>query len=318
MATFDFNESAADIVRNALEHIGAIEEEETLTAAALQQGIRFLNKLIKTWQRQDVHLWRKTESVLFLNEGQFQYKLGPNGDRTAEEEDFIETTLDGNFTAGNTNITVLDTTGMAVNDEIGIFINNSLRFWTTIAAVVNSTDLTLTDALSDDANSGATVFTFTERIQRPLRIGHGRRRAGGPSVSEIPTFALSHDYYFDLTTRRTARGLPVEHYYKPTLILGDLFLWPVPSSVDFLFKFTSHKALADIDVNSDLTDFPTEWLDALTFNLSKRLMHSYRTPIAERDEIRKDADETLEAAMNFDREYAPMRIMPDYRGMRRR
>ena len=313
-ATYDFNITAVDLVKSSLRVIGALEEEETPSAAQLSDGIQALNLLIKSWQRQGAHLWRKREAVLPLTQGQFKYLIGPNGDRSALEDDFIETRMDGAQLMGATVITVDDTTGMAAADEIGIFINTALRQWTTIVSVDDSTTLTITDGLVDDTNDDATVFTFTERIQRPLRLIHGRRRAGGPNVSEIPTFPLSHNYYYDLTTRSTATGLPVEHQYEPKLNEGELFLWPVPSSVDFLFKFTFTQPFADIDVSSDLTDFPQEWLDALKFNLAKKIMHEYRVPPQERTEIKEEAAETLITVLEFDREYAPTRIMPDLRG----
>lgn len=314
MATFDFNISAADLVTSAIRSFGGIEEEETLNASQLQDGIQAANLLIKTWQKQGAHLWRQTEGVLFLNVGQFRYELGPSGDRTAEELDFVETSMAGAQTSGNTIIDVVATAGMAAADEIGIFVNTANRFWTTIVSVDSDTQLTITDALPSDINDNATVFTFTERIQRPLRILHGRRRAGGPSVGEIPTFPLSHNYYFDLTTRSTATGLPVEHYYKPLLNEGALFLWPVPSSVDFLFKFTFSKPLADIDTNSDLTDFPQEWLDPLKWNIARKLMTDYRVVAQERQFILTEASQTLEGALDFDRENAPLRFIPELRG----
>lgn len=314
MPTYDFNITAVDLVKSSLRVVGALEEEESPSNVQLQDGIQALNLLIKGWQKQGAHLWRKREAVLPLNQGQFKYLLGPNGDRSALEDDFIETRVDGDITSGVTIIPLLDTTGMAVNDEIGIFVNTALRFWSTIVSVDSSTQVTITDSLSDDVNDGSTVFTFTERIQRPLRLLHGRRRAGPPTVSEIPTFPLSHNYYYDLTTRSTAKGLPVEHQYEPKLNEGELFLWPVPSSVDFLFKFTFTQPFQDIDQSSDLTDYPQEWLDSLKWNLAKKIMHEYRLPIPERQEIKEEASETLITVLEFDRENAPMRIMPDLRG----
>lgn len=117
-----------------------------------------------------------------------------------------------------------------------------------------------------------------------------------------------------MTTRSTATGLPVEHYYKPLLNEGALFLWPVPSSVDFLFKFTFSKPLADIDTNSDLTDFPQEWLDPLKWNIARKLMTDYRVVAQERQFILTEASQTLEGALDFDRENAPLRFIPELRG----
>ncbi len=320
MATFDFNLTAVKLVESSLRVAGALEEEEPVEPVALQNGIEAANTLIKHWTAQGAHLWKKTEGVLFLNSDQKRYLLGPTGDRTAEENDFIETRMDGAQLSAATSITVVDTTGMAAADTIGIFIDISTRFWTTIVSVDTATTLTITGALPSDTLDRATVFTFTNFIERPLRILHGRRRAGGPEVGEIPTFPLSRGYYFDLTTRDSAKGLPVEHHYEPIIEVvngrrnGELFLWPVPNNVDYLFKFTFAKPFEDIDTNSDLTDFPVEWLRALKFNIAEDLMHEYRVPATERQFIIDKAESTLETAFNFDRENAPTRIMPDLRG----
>lgn len=316
MATYDFNVSAVEIVKSALRIFGALEEAEDPDASQLQDGMQALNMLIKTWQKQAIHLWRKTEGVLFLNYGQSRYLLGPAGDRAAEETDFIETRMAGAQSAGATSITLDSTAGMAAADQIGIFVNAQLRHWTTIVSVDTTTTLTITAALPADTLDNATVFTYTELIQRPLRILQGRRRAGGPEVGEIPTFDLSRNYYFDLTTRSTALGLPVEHHYTPILNNGELYLWPVPNNVDYLFKFTFTKPFADIDVNSDLADVPQEWLDPLKFNLAAKIMHEYRVPLAERQVIKAEAVESLEQALEFDREVSPVYIQPDYRARR--
>ena len=314
MATYDFNITAVDLVKASLRVVGALEEEETPNASQLSDGIQALNLMIKSWQRQGAHLWRKTEGVLFLENDKFRYLLGPTGDRACEELDFVETRMDGAQLSGATSITVDSTAGMTAGDQIGIFVTTVLRHWTTIVSVDTSTTLTITAGLPADTLDDSTVFTYTNLIQRPLRIIHGRRRAGGPEVGEIPTFQLARGAYFDLTTRATSKGLPVEHHYEPILTNGELYLWPVPNNVDYLFKFTFTKPLADIDTNSDFADFPQEWLDALKFNLAKKVMHEYRAPIAERQEIKQEAAETLAAVLEFDRENAPMQITPDFRG----
>lgn len=320
MATYDFNLTAVNLVKASLRVIGAIEEAEEPDASQLQDGIEALNIMIKYWQAQGAHIWRHAEGVLFLEYKQYRYLLGPTGDRACEETDFVETKMDGAQLSGAASITVDSTSGMAASDTIGIYIDSDERHWTTIVSVDSSTTLTITDVLPDDTIDNATVYTYTDKIQRPLRVLQGRRRGGGSEVGEIPTFALSRQGYFDLTNRSITTGLPVEHHYTPIISTtgsdrhGELFLWPAPSNVNYLFKFTFTKPLADIDTNSDLSDFPVEWINALKFNLASEIAPEYRVPLQERDRIDAKAESMLERVLEFDRENAPIKMMPDLRG----
>lgn len=303
--------TAADLVNGALRIIGAKEAGEAVEAESLADGLEALNILLKSYENQGIHRWRFKEGVLFTENDKARYLIGPTGDRTTEETDFVNTTLNGAHSSGATVLTLDSVSGIAVNDNIGIRISATERHWTTVDSIADPT-VTINTGLSGDAQDDSTVFVYTNKVQRPLRITHGRRQPK-VGVGEIPTFDVSRGYFFDLTTRGLAKGLPVEHHYEPLLDNGELQLWPTPNNVDFLWRFTYTEPFEIVVSNSDTMDFPIEWIRALKWNLAAELIDEFRNSLEERAYVQSKASGFLQAALNFDREKAPLRIVPDFR-----
>ena len=72
--------TASDIVTAALRLIGEVDANQPVPSAEMQDGLEALNYLVKSWQAQGLHLWTKTEGILFLDVGKTDYLLGPSGD----------------------------------------------------------------------------------------------------------------------------------------------------------------------------------------------------------------------------------------------
>jgi len=310
---YTLNTTAIDLVRFALLQVGAVEEEEALNAQQLRDGIYTLNQLIKSLQLDGIHRWRHKEGILFTNNMQERYLIGPTGDRTTTEDEFVATTLSANQVTAATTIDLTSTAGISVGDNIGIRITNQLRHWTNVSAV-GATTVDIDSGLPADAISGATVFVYQNNVQRPLRITHGRRQSK-IGLSQVPTFDMSRNDYNDLTTRGIAKGLMVQHQYEPILTNGELRLWPTPNNVDFLWRFTYINPLQIVVNNSDNLDFPDEFILALKWNLAAELIDENRNDLRERAYITAKADAYLDKAKAFDRSKAPIRFRPNMRRM---
>ena len=168
--------TALDIVNGALRLIGQIDANQTTASPEMQDGLEALNFMVKSWQSQGLHLWTKTEGILFLDVGKTDYFLGPGGDEATNIDDFVETTLSANALIAATTLTLTSTVGMLIGDFIGIQLDNGSRQWTKIQAVNSATkQVTITVALTGAAASTNTVFTFTNLIPRPTRLLQARR-----------------------------------------------------------------------------------------------------------------------------------------------
>jgi len=79
-ASVDYDQSAIEIIKDALILIGGLEDDETPTASQAQYALRMLNRMVKAWSVKGLKAWQWRDDVLGLIQGQSQYDLGPTGD----------------------------------------------------------------------------------------------------------------------------------------------------------------------------------------------------------------------------------------------
>lgn len=319
MSTYDFTVSGTSLIEDAMYLIGAKEEGEGVEGEVLTDALRALNMLAKSWVAHGYHRHRKQEVVIPLNKGQRQYFLGPASTDAewADENDFFSTTLSAAAASAATTITVASSSNMALGDRIGIELSDGTRQWTTIDNI-SSTTVTPNSALTGAASSGATVYTYTSRPQKPLRIIHGRRRAS-PSGNDIEMWRLS-DEEFQSQPQKDTNGTPVNYNYKPAksdgaLASGTFNVWQPPSTAKALARLTVERPIADFDSASDNPDFPAEWALALSYNLAVILEPQHGVlDDARRRDLRIDAMRYLDEVKTFDLDQGSLFIRPAVHG----
>jgi hypothetical protein len=311
MNTPILTETAYDIVRSALLQIGKIDANQPLKSLPFQDGLKNLNRMIKSWQSQGLHLWTKTEGVVFLDVGKTNYSLGPAGDEVANADEFINATLTVAALLGAT-VLDIDTAGMTDGDNIGIELDDGTRQWTTIVTVDSAVQATVTTGLLDSSAISNTVFTFTNLIPRPLRLLQLRRFTVGQN-DEIEAIQWSRQQYF-AQTDKTSQGTVNNWYYSPELSNGKLYLWQTASSVRQVANFTYERPINITTENLDNPDFPSEWFDTLVFNLAARIGAQYTIPVDKLNTIRDQAQILLANSLGYDQEPTSLNIQPDFGG----
>jgi hypothetical protein len=78
----DFNETAQQIIIDAMGELGIADDEEPLQAVDLNKGLRALNRMFKAWQADGVMIWTLEQGNLALVQGQEAYDFGAGGDFT--------------------------------------------------------------------------------------------------------------------------------------------------------------------------------------------------------------------------------------------
>jgi hypothetical protein len=73
----NYDESATQIIKDALILVGGLEDDETPTADQEQYAMRMLNRLVKAWSRKGLKAWVWKEITLNLVASQTSYTLGP-------------------------------------------------------------------------------------------------------------------------------------------------------------------------------------------------------------------------------------------------
>jgi len=303
--------TALDIVNGALRLIGEIDANQPTGAPEMQDGLEALNFMIKGWQSQGLHLWTKTEGILFLDVGKTDYLLGPGGDEATNVDDFINTELAIAGSASDTTITLDTSTGTAVDDKIGILLDDGTRQWTTIKSISVATpgELVIDDALTGAAAIDNTVFTFTSLLPRPLRLLQLRRDKIDSGADEIEANQWSRQEYF-AQPDKTSQGTINNWYYTPQLTNGRVYVWQTANNADQLARFTY---IRPIDINTDTADnpdFPAEWFRILKYQLAVEIAPEYRIAQDRLDRLTLKAEAMLEDALGYDREPDSLNIQP--------
>ena len=307
-----FTKTAGKIIEEALRDARIIPVEQVVQAIDNKRGLDALNNIAKYWQNQAINLWKQAQAIIPLVVGQQRYLLGPalGDDECTDSDDFFNTTTDTAEAAGQTVIGVTSTANFTDGDRIGIALDDGTRHWTTIVSFVLDDTVTITTGLASAAASGNTVYTYTAKIQRPVRV-LSARYANTIAQSEIPVNRWSRQEYFDQPDKDSS-GTVNQFYYSPQLISGELFVWQVASDVNNVLRITYTKPALVYDATIDVLDYPSEFFLPLKWRIAQEIGPSYGLSPPRQLELKEMADLTLEEALSHDGETGSMRIVPDF------
>jgi len=318
--SINFIATGKQIVTAALNLITERAAEVPTTNSEIADGLNALNRMVKGWQAQGLHLWKMDEGILFLREGVNKFTVGTGSTTTSDqatlEDDFISTTLSAAFAAGVNTITVASTVGMkglidsSAADVIGIRLTDGTRQWTTIENVNSTTSLQITDVLTGAATLDDSVFTYTSPIEKPLRV-HSMRRTRFGQDQEVELEKWSRQQYF-AQTLKTSQGTPTNFYFTPEISSGRFRIWQTANDVDQFLRFTFERTIQDFDISTNNPDFPVEWTDTLVWNLAARIGLEYGVALQELQLVTIRAEQMLEDLLGWDEEVTSLNVQPDY------
>jgi len=296
--SYDFTRTRREIIKEAYELIGAIEPDATVSTNEEASAVTSLQLLLK--QNQGDGLWLHTykDCILFLEKDKTQYSLGPSGDNAAEESDVISTTLSDDHSTSATSIKLTSGTGMANSDKIGIELDDGTAHWTTISSGGSTTTAVVASGIASAASDGNTVYTYTSKIQRPLRIEDANLRDSNNIDTPVSIISLSE--YRSLSNKQADGERIVQVAYDPQLTDGILNVWPRTSNVVNRLAFSMKRPVMNIDGYGQHAEIPTEWLDWITWELAYKLSFKQPLPLQERMLIRNEADRLKEALTDYE------------------
>jgi hypothetical protein len=303
--------TASEIVNGALRLVGEIDANQSVDASDTQDALQALNYMVKGWQNQGLHLWTKTEGVLFLDKGKTDYLLGADGNPATNDDDLLTTSASIAGVATDTTININSSTGRTIGDAIGIRLDDGTRQWTTILSIPDGLSVTIpAPGLTGPMGIGKSIFTYTTIIDRPVRLLQLRRDRIGSSSEEIEATQWSRQEYF-AQPDKTSQGTINNWYYSPQLTNGRIYLWQTANDVDQVARFTYERPInITLDTNES-PDFPAEWFETLKFNLAAKIGHEYKIPADRFAMIKVEAAEMLENSLGFDIENDSMSMQPD-------
>ena len=228
----------------------------------------------------------------------------------------VSTTLSADELSGQTVISLTSTQGMSANDRIGILLDSNQIHWSRIKTVDSITQATIYLATTGDASSGNTVYSYTNKAERPPRqMAAGDVQRRDESDIDIPVNRLSEYEYNDLSNK-TNTGRVVDYYYDAQTDLGEFFTWLTPSdSLDRLIV-RIRRQIEDLDSANDSVDIPIEGFDALVHSIAYRCSSKFGLPAKDALKLRADRDELMELWEGSDTEDTSIYVQPNYRGRR--
>jgi hypothetical protein len=298
----DFSVSRDNIITDALMIAGAIGPEDTAPSAAVTVAARRLNMLVKALGAKRVGLWaRKTGYILPVSDTN-SISLGPSGGHATLS--YTQTTLAS--AASGTTIVVTSATGFADTRAIGIEKDDGSIFWTTESGAPSGTTITLGTTIDGTASSGNYVYTYTSKLQRPLRIVEAYRSDLADSTET--ELDIEGKAVYESQTNKAQEGETLMLSYDPQLDNGVAYIWPRFVDGKSVINIIFQRPFEDFDAAGDTPDAPQEWYDALVLLLGVRLAPIYGMPAGERTLLRQEAGEALALALENEPEEGSYRI----------
>lgn len=311
--SYNFSLNRNEIIKTALEEVSAADVFDEVEEEDIKLANRRLNMMVKAWQTRGISLPFIEEVIIFLPKNTSSLTLSNTGAEACLASDFIQTTTSASASSGASTITVASITGLASADRIGIKLSDGTRQWTTINGAPSGSTVTLTDALTGDVDSGATVYTYTSKIEKPMRLLDVRRSS--TDNIDIPVEILARKDWNDLSDK-TSDGTVTQVHYQPKNTNGILYIWQQTDDVDNYLKCTVEYPIEDFDSASDDCMFPSEWYEAMVYGLAWRLGTGGKFGVndTEMANLKAIADEMFDKVNNFDQEYTYVDFVPNLTG----
>lgn len=307
-SSVNFTMTRNQIVTDALMMIGALGEEEAIDNSTLEIADRQLNRLIKHFENQALHIWKRTEAVVFLQQGQRTYTLG-SGSTDHATETVNTTTISAGMALGATVISVSSNSGININDYIGIILDNGSLQWSTVTATATGT-VTISNALTGSAALGNYIFTYTTNINKPLDV-YQVRNYNFSSKNEYEIKKTSYEEYQALSNKDVQGSNPNQWVYSRQRTTGQLLIYPPPQNVITYARITYAKPLEDLDNPQDESDVPVEWLDYLVAKLALRLAPTYgKIGSNAYAQLQGNVKEMENEVLAFDNEKSSVKLQP--------
>lgn len=301
-ASVDFDLNRDAIIKAALQKIQAIGQGETPSATQVTESAIALNALIKSWHgTAGMPLWTTKQGFMLPMSDVSSQLAGPGGDHVTTS--YVQTTTSASALSGASTIDVSSVTGITSGYFIGIEQSDGTMQWTTVNGAPSGSTVTLTATLTGAVASGANVYCYATKIQRPLRVTEAYIISS--TGAEYKINVIGRDTYYSLGNK-TSEGIPNQIYYDAQLNNGVLYYFPRFQDGHTVIGFTYQRPFEDFDSSTDTPDFPQAWIRALIWGLAYELCPDYGVPKDDRDRLWKDLygpGGILEQAKESDTEY---------------
>ena len=294
------------IITEALEQLGVLGEGDSPNANQLTSCARTLNYMLKAWQADGANLFAVQKVYLFTVKDQSSYTLtGSTTDHYTAA--FVQTTTSAAASSGASTMMVTSASGISASDVIGVYQSDGTMHWTTVNGAPSGSTVTLTAVLTADIDSGATVYAYTSKANRPMRVLEAVIHHDG---TDTPVQVASREEYFNQSKKTTdARVNTV--YYDPQVTTPTLYVWPQSDDERDYLTLNVQRTLDDLDGATDDVDYPQEWFMAMSYGLAVALAPKYGKPGSVISMLAGLAEREYARVLAFDTENVSVFLGPD-------
>lgn len=193
----------------------------------------------------------------------------------------------------------------ALNVMLKTFQTKGMPLW-----AIKEYSFALTSTRAYTIGNGQTLNT-----PAPLKIIQAYNKDTSQNTS-IPMNIKTHYDYNQSLPVSVNTGTPVDLEYEPGNQTGTIHIWPLPDTYSISNRqitISYQRPFEDMVETSDTLDFPQYWQDAVIYGLAHRLAPEFGVPIEDRRELKQDAKDMMDAALEFGTEEGSMFIMPDWK-----
>jgi hypothetical protein len=263
-----YTTTGADIVRRAYIILGHIDESGSPSAAQSSDALIALNYLVKSWSGQSdfapgLKMWTRRRAVLFPNPATVVYTLGPNGDHATET--WTRTTLTAG--ASGTALTVASIAGISSGNFLGVELPSGALQWSIVNGTPAGFTVTSTDAIT--ANAGAAVYTYLQKMRKPIEI-QSVKYSSPDSTDSVHLSPMTLAKLDSLTTL-SDKGVPYMYLFEEGRTDGRIYFDIRPEDVTKQIYLTYLSTVEDFASAANDCDYPQVWFRALALGLAKDL-----------------------------------------------
>jgi hypothetical protein len=174
------------------------------------------------------------------------------------------------------------------------------------SAPLSSLELVCVDLVSGSSLSyplGSDVFNV--RPNAVIKVS-----SSGGSISDINISRISHSEWLEIPTKASAFGRPTQFMVDRQQANTFINVWPVPNSGQFTFKAWTLKKIKDVNASYQLVDFPSRYLPAIIKGLRFHMADLRGVDINQRMYYKQEYMESLQNALDEDRDRTPFEIYP--------
>lgn len=152
---------------------------------------------------------------------------------------------------------------------------------------------------------------------KPLKLIQALRRDNISDSIDVDMNIYTKTDFLNLSAKESI-GAPIHVEYQPLGYTGNIRVWPLPdlywrTNGQLVLRF--QRPFQDMDAAADEPDFPTEWHNALIYQLAVFLAPDYGLPMNDRQTLRQEAKEALDDALSFGTEEGSLYLMPERYGV---